>query len=279
MLTSNGYRLADTPARLGELVPVPDHQRGDRDALWNRLRRDGYLFLPAQLDAGLVTEFRRHYFSALVGSGLADGPDGHDSGGRLIDAPLLRKMLFGDIVPGTAYRKFCTQQAIRGWFEWFYDDRVFLHKRKILRHIRPGEAGIGTSTQAHYDLVYLREGTDRLLSAWIPLGDCPIERGPLIYLEDSHRYYTERERAGDELPAASMTADLPRLADQADTRWLISDFRAGDVMIHSPYMVHASLDNADRDRMIRLSTDIRYQRAGDPIDWRWQTDWHPDDGL
>lgn len=101
----------------------------------------------------------------------------------------------------------------------------------------------------------------------------------MIYLEGSHRYYTDRERAGDELPAASMTADLPRLADEADTRWLISDFRTGDVMIHSPYMVHASLDNADHDRMIRLSTDIRHQRAGDPIDWRWQTDWHPNDGL
>lgn len=30
---------------------------------------------------------------------------------------------------------------------------------------------------------------------------------------------------------------------------------------------------------MRLSTDIRYQRAADPIDWRWQEHWHHQDGL
>jgi hypothetical protein len=50
-------------------------------------------------------------------------------------------------------------------------------------------------------------------------------------------------------------------------------------MIHSPYIVHASLDNVDPDGIIRLSTDIRYQRHSDPIDWRWQNHWHDQDGL
>jgi hypothetical protein len=30
---------------------------------------------------------------------------------------------------------------------------------------------------------------------------------------------------------------------------------------------------------MRLSTDIRYQRASEPIDWRWQEHWHDADGL
>jgi hypothetical protein len=28
---------------------------------------------------------------------------------------------------------------------------------------------------------------------------------------------------------------------------------------------------------MRLSTDIRFQRASDTIDPRWQNHWHPDD--
>ncbi len=80
-------------------------------------------------------------------------------------------------------------------------------------------------------------------------------------------------------PAASITADLPALADEYGTRWLAADYAAGDIVVHSPYLVHASLDNTDPGGIIRLSTDIRYQRTDEPIDWRWQNDWHDADGL
>jgi hypothetical protein len=43
--------------------------------------------------------------------------------------------------------------------------------------------------------------------------------------------------------------------------------------------VHAATDNVDPRGRIRLSTDIRYQRVADPIDWRWQEHWHDQDGL
>lgn len=281
-LTSNEYELDLSPDRWGPLHPVPDAERGDREALWERLRRDGYLYLPGLLDRDEVLTFRAYYFEKLAAAGLtaADRPygEGRDSG-RTIDRAALRNALFSEVVPGPEYAQFCTQPALRGWFEWMYQQQTFLHQRKIIRHTRPGEMGIGTATHGHYDLVYLREGTDRLLSAWIPLGDVPIERGPLIYLEGSHLDYFASEQQGQQLPAAPMTADLPALADKTNRRWVGTDFRAGDVMIHSPYTVHASLDNVDPERILRLSTDIRYQSAADPIDWRWQNHWHDQDGL
>jgi hypothetical protein len=81
------------------------------------------------------------------------------------------------------------------------------------------------------------------VSSWIPLGDCPIERGPLVYLEGSHHVVRRQEAEGTlRRPAASMTADLPALAED-------------------------------------LSTDIRYQAADQPIDARWQNQWHDEDGL
>jgi hypothetical protein len=281
-LRSNDYRLDCSADRWGTLPPVPASERGDRDALWRRLQHDGYLYLPDLLDRATVLEFRRYYFQRLAAAGLTD-PDrdfgeGRDSG-EPIDRAAMRAALFSDVVPGPVYERFCTQPALRGWFAWMYQEEPFLHRRRILRHTRPGEMGVGTATHAHYDLVYLREGTDQLLSAWIPLGDIPLERGPLIYLEGTHGDYLRAEQRGEQLPPQGITADLPALADRLDRRWLGTGFRAGDVLIHSPYAVHASLDNVDRDGILRLSTDIRYQRRSDPIDWRWQNHWHDRDGL
>ena len=158
------------------------------------------------------------------------------------------------------------------------------------------EPGAPHCTGAHYDLVYLRGGTDRLCTSWIPLGDTPVEMGGLCYLAGSDGWGRQKEaehraRTAHLDPAERITAysqymaggwlsrDLRALAQDADLRWLVADYAAGDMVVHSPYMVHASTMNTDAARRIRLSADIRYQRAADPIDQRWQNLWRPDDGL
>ncbi len=282
-LTSNGYSLDQRPERLGRLEPVPHEARQDRDELWRRLRRDGYLYLSDHLPAEVVMEFRRYYFTMLSQAGvLAEGTDPVEgvAAQEFPDWGSFRRVLFDEVVPGAEYQALCSHPRIKDWFAWLLEDEVHLHRRKIIRHTRPGDTGIGTSTQAHYDLVYLREGTDRVLSMWIPLGDIPLERGGLLYLEGSHHQVMAQERAGTlRLPATSITADLPGLADREDARWLVADYRAGDVMVHSAHIIHAALDNVDPRGRMRLSTDIRYQRSSDPIDWRWQEHWHDADGL
>jgi hypothetical protein len=283
MITSNGYVLDESPQRLGALEAVPEHERLDRDALWTRLRRDGYLYLKGHLNPETANSFRGYYFEQLEGANItAPGTDPQEgiSSPEDVDRAKMREVLFGTIVPGSEYQTLCAHPDIAGWFSWFLQDEAHLHRRKIIRHTKPGEAGIGTATQAHYDLVYLREGSDRVLSMWIPLGDCPVARGGLAYLENSHHWVMAQERAGTlAQPAASITADLPGLADKHNTRWLVTDYEAGDVMVHSAHMVHASTDNVDPANKLRLSTDIRYQRATEPIDWRWQEHWNFDDGL
>lgn len=283
MLTSNGYVLDEAPHRLGDLEPVPAAERSDRDALWQRLRREGYLYLTDHLDPDVVHAFRRYYFERLMDTGLvrrdSDPLEGLQGDGEL-DRGLLRERLFHEIVPSAQYQAFCALPQIKDWFAWLLEDEVHLHRRKIIRHTRPGEKGIGTATQAHYDLVYLRGGTDRVLSAWIPLGDTPVSRGGLTYLERSHHRVLAEEASGRlQAPAASITADLPGLAEEYDSRWLTADYRAGDIVVHSAHIVHAATDNVDEGDVMRLSTDIRYQRSSEPIDWRWQEHWHDRDGL
>ncbi|MBP2414087.1 hypothetical protein JOF48_002886 [Arthrobacter stackebrandtii] len=283
MITSNGYVLEENERRLGLLEPVPDGERHDRNALWARLRRDGYLYLKGHLSPETVNGFRGYYFQSLDGANVTE--PGTDPGlgistPEAVDRASMREALFGTVVPGPEYQQLCEHPAIADWFAWFLEDDVHLHRRKIIRHTKPGEAGIGTATQAHYDLVYLREGSDKVLSMWIPLGDCPLERGGLAYLENSHHWVMAQEREGTlQRPAVSITADLPGLADTHNTRWLVTDYEAGDVVVHSAHIVHASTDNVDPANKLRLSTDIRYQRKTEPIDWRWQEHWNFDDGL
>lgn len=287
VLTSNGYVLDESPHRLGEVRDSSSLAR-DHEGLWDRLRTDGHLLLRGFLDPSDVWDFRAHYFETLRPTGLlAAGSAAVD--GRSGDAPpdpaMLRSLLFQTIVPGREYDAFCTQRRIRSFFSWLLGTPsegapIHLHRRKILRHTQPGATGIGAATQAHYDLVYLREGTERVLSMWVPLGDCPRERGGLAYLEGSHHGVLRDEALGSlPRPAASITADLPGLADEHDSRWLVADYRAGDVLIHSAHIIHAATDNVDAGGLMRLSTDFRYQRTGEPIDWRWQDHWIDTDGL
>ena len=76
-----------------------------------------------------------------------------------------------------------------------------------------------------------------------------------------------------------LTKDLPALADRLDARWLLANYSAGDMVIHSPYMIHAATMNIDPLNRVRLSTDIRYQRVSDEIDPRWTNHWSLDDML
>jgi hypothetical protein len=276
VLTSNGYVLDEHPDRLGWLEPVPEVERSSRPDLLGRLDRDGYLYLPGFLDPAVVEDFRAYYFTVLKPAGL-DQRQRHDVP---LDLGLLRQILFDEIVPGSPYESLCRHPVIAEWFRWLLAEVVHLHKRKIIRHVRPGEVGVGTATQAHYDLVYLREGTDRVLSMWIPLGDCPLERGGLVYLQGSHHRVRREESEGRlQRPAASITADLPKLADDQGARWLRANYRAGDVVVHCSQIIHAALDNVDSDDTVRLSTDIRYQRTTESIDKRWQQHWVDTDGL
>ena len=41
-------------------------------------------------------------------------------------------------------------------------------------------------------------------------------------------------------------------------RWLVADYEAGDVVFHSPWMIHGATKNEDSEGRIRLATDLRF---------------------
>lgn len=293
-LHAGGHTLDGSPRRLGWLRPSDPAEAFE--TLASRFRQDGYLYLKGFLPRDAVLEQRRRSLSHLDLAGLlAPGTDpvlGVARTGEIDNGAVNRRLM--EYVRSAAYESFCMTPRL-----WQFMDRLvgglsYLHKRKLLRHTLPGQS---YSTPAHYDLVYLRGGTDRLVTVWIPVGDCPVEMGGLLYLENSHRLGVQMEAAfaakSGELSAEQrisaynkhmseggwISKNLPEMAEKFDSRWLVADYAAGDVVLHSPFMIHAATLNESRDGLIRLSTDIRYQNVVDEIDARWNNHWSLDDML
>ncbi len=292
-LVSNGFTLSTAPERLGWLQPT-DPSR-PMSELREQYAAQGYLWLKGILPRQEVLEFRARFFRAFWEANLiapdSDPVEGIYSGGP-VNEDLARKTLM-EIVRWAEYEAFCLALPIRRFYEAFFEGAPYLHKRKLIRYTVPQDP---RATGAHYDLVYLRGGTDRLCTSWIPIGDIPVEQGGLVYLEGSDAWAraleAEYNRQNQHLPREQrisafnknmsggwLSKDLPALAEQLNTRWLIADYEAGDMVVHSPYMVHAATMNLDPTGRMRLSTDIRYQRVRDEIDVRWQNHWSLDDML
>ncbi|MER8901595.1 phytanoyl-CoA dioxygenase family protein [Mesorhizobium sp. M0772] len=294
-LNANGKTLSMAPNRLGRLVPT-DAGVGI-DAIRGLLAEQGYVWLKGMLPRRDVIGFRGWVFSYLADTGLlqpgSDPALGLAAAAGTFDRQFADRRLMA-LVRSTAYEGFCAQPLMARLMDAFVGGLSYLHKRKIMRFTQPGTT---VATPAHYDLVYLRGGTSRIVTAWIPIGDVPVDMGGLVYLEGSHAIGLDmearfaRDNAGlspqERISAYNrnmseggwVSKDLPDMAERFDTRWLIADFEAGDVVLHSPYMIHASTTNQSAEGRIRLSTDIRYQNVDDEIDARWGKHWSLDDML
>ncbi|KQV66403.1 phytanoyl-CoA dioxygenase family protein [Rhizobium sp. Root1220] len=293
-LVANGKLLSAAANRMGPLLPT-DPEIG-LEAIRARYEEHGYVWLNGFVKRSDVVEFRGWVFSHLAAAGLIEnGSDpaiGLSSKGNLKKALVDRILM--SLVRSVAFEGFCAQPRLARFMDEFLSGISYLHKRKIMRFTQPGTV---TVTPAHYDLVYLRGGTSRIVTAWIPLGDTPVEMGGLVYLEGSHAVGARME-AEFQAKSAALTPDerisafnrnmtkggwvskdLPDMAERFDKRWLIADYEAGDVVLHSPYMIHASTTNQSADDRIRLSTDIRYQNVEDEIDARWANHWSLGDML
>ncbi len=294
-LSSNGFALDMSPERLGWLTPSDPHDTIAQ--LRDQFQAQGYLWLKSLLPRAKVLEMRRRYFAAMQETGLlkpgTDPIDGIYSGDETPKQGHINKIM-AEIVRRADYEAFCFSDEVWRFFESLLAGAVYLHKRKLVRHVVPYATA---ATGAHYDLTYLRGGTDTVCTAWIPIGDTPVELGGLVYLEGSDKFGREQEAEfsrknadlspEDRISAYNknmtttgwLTKDLPMLANRLNSRWLVADYEAGDMMIHSAYMIHAATTNLSDSGVIRLSTDIRYQRIRDEIDARWNEHWSLDDML
>lgn len=167
-------------------------------------------------------------------------------------------------------------------------------RRQLLRTNIP--RSYKTATRVHYDQMYLRKMEPGAVTGWIPIGDVSPVSGGLLYLEGSRDMGLEIEKAfldrNSTLPpdeqisafnqnmlyGGGLTKDCAAFARATNRRWLVGDYRAGDVVFHHSCMIHCSANNEDPDERIRLATDVRFADKQAPFDDRWNEFYYAGDG-
>jgi hypothetical protein len=243
----------------------------DPAALRRRLAEDGYLFLRGVLDRDAVMDARREVLARLA------AVDEIVPGGDVFTGCSARKAREPDL--GRFWRSVSEGPALR----------AATHGRDISRvmEIVAGEApraqdflflrvGVpGRATGLHFDYPFFTRMHDQVWTVWTSMGDTPVSRGPLMVVENSHRFSDLVES----VVGFDVVRDTSRKAAFADnaidfarargTRLLTADFRAGDVILFGMYLLHGSLDHSDPGGTVRVSTDLRWQPARLPADPRY----------
>lgn len=282
-VTSNGIDLDLAPEKFGLLRDSTDIV-GDADALQERVAEDGYLYLPGLLNRDEVLEARREVALRLQALGqLAPDTDPMEC----IAAPGVKVAFNPDVArENPALLQVLYDGPMMAFWERFFGEPVRHFDYTWFRTVAPG---FGTPT--HTDAVYMNRGTQRLFTAWTPIGDIPLHVGGLMILEGSHKHQKLRENysskdvdsfcvnrvgegytgmggGGNIRSGGHLSKNARSLREAIGGRWLTTpEFRAGDALFFTIFTVHASLDN--HSDQIRLSSDSRYQAASEPADERW----------
>ena len=124
----------------------------------------------------------------------------------------------------------------------------------VQRNIFPQTGSFDFTTGIHQDRVHIGGATSYAL--WMPLGDCPREKGrwQLLPAPTRREFWTTKVGSG----AGGMDIAVP-----IPGTWVTGAFKAGDALIFQDVTVHKAL--ANRTREIRMSFDARYQPLSQPI--------------
>lgn len=236
-----GWTAWRPPFALG-LLHDASAERDDPTRLRHGALREGYVFLRGLLPRAAVMTLRRKAISACREVGLLDGRDrwcggrfGDGSGtGAYTDARWLQLQQRLFVQPEFAALE--SHPVLRSVVGHILDAVPVGGQGSVCRLAPPSLHQAPTSI--HRDYQYMPRST-RLWTAWLPLGDCPLELGPLAVSPRSQQH--------------DGNADLP---------WASAPMRAGDVLLVNALTLHRACPNFTRDR-VRLSLDLRYVHPGD----------------
>lgn len=263
--------LVPPPPEPASLRPFEDASDllGDPVGLRARAQSDGYLFFRGLLDPEPILQLRRAVLAVLDAHDLRL-PEGGGLSGKLdldalkrIPAEDLRsdigvtRQMYVELQQIPLLHRLPHDRALLQVYQTLFGEEVFVHPRHIMRAMTPHPAVVATPPHQDFPLV---QGSPDTWTCWFPVGECPKELGSLVVLAGSHRNgYLPIVRGRG---AGGLVAQL---CDEDD--WVGGDFAVGDVLTFSCFTVHRSLTPVIDDE-IRISLDVRYQRAADRIEAR-----------
>jgi len=254
----------------------------DGSALAERMRRDGYLFLPGLLPRDDVAAVQRQ-IAEIAREARWLRPDRPvqeaiaDLSGFCVDPDPTYLKTLRRINRLEDYHALKHHPVLIDLLERMLGGAILPHPRVLMRNIFPQRDEY--TTKAHQDYPNV-QGTTEVYTAWMPLIDCPLHVGPLQIAAGSHT-------SGVYDFGIAGGAGGIEITDPFEGRWVCGDFAAGDVLLFHSMTVHKGLPN--RSDRLRMSMDVRYQLAsepfnidnanpdGQPLSWEEvYADWHSD---
>ena len=246
---------------------------GDPGALRDRLADDGYLLLRGFHPRDAVLRARATILDYLAAHGaLAAGAAPEEAvAAPSAEPPNMKGRR--EITHHPAVQAILEGPPVMALFARLFDEPARAFDYKWLRATPPGEF-----TGVHADSVYMGRGSPRLLSCWIPFGEVTPAMGAITLCVGSTRspnFARVRETYGRSDSDRDgyggwLTLDPLELSERVGARWATTTFAPGDILVFGMQMLHASFVNiTDRHR---LSCDVRFQPAAEPVDERWVGD-------
>lgn len=195
--------------------------------------------LPDEIIDAAVAGAERHWngdrdWPLPINSGFADWKPSDGSGIRNSEYTALQNRDIRALVEypliGAIAARLARSPEIRLW-----DDQL------VSKPPSPGEGGpvVGWHTDRAYWMTCTSED---MLTAWIPLHDCPVEMGPVIYIDGSHRWPgTETMRHFNSPDLDSLHSSL-KGGDERDlesTKRVIA-LEKGQMSFHHSRLIHGS---------------------------------------
>ncbi len=231
----------------------------DGAGLRSRLERDGYVFIRGLLPAPMIFNVRSRLLAKAAAGGWLDPAAPIEAGianpaaaCKDPEEPYMR--VFRGLWSDEDLHRLRIHPRVLDLFSRIFGERALAHPMFVQRNIFPQADDFDFTTGVHQDRVHIGGATSYAL--WMPLGDCPREKGALAVAAGSHTRGILDTKVGSGAGGMDIAVPIPGT-------WATGAFRAGDALIFEDVTVHKALPN--RTNEIRMSFDARYQPASQPV--------------
>lgn len=136
----------------------------------------------------------------------------------------------------------------------------------------------GGITPWHADQYYWPVSSDKMVTAWVPLQETPLDMGPLAFCEKSHRFQIGRDLEISDESEMTLKQALQNFQTEE------SRFDIGDVSFHTGWTFHrAGANSTDRPRevmtVIYMDEDMRLVAPKNKNQTRDIERWCPGGGI
>jgi hypothetical protein len=231
-------------------LKTSNHLLGNRAALADAFKENGYLFFRDVLDKGAIARLRRVYMDTLYEIGVVDPQSDEPIWNGASLANFVERMK--SLTAKEPWKRFRDDPKISDWFRYLIgEDYIWLPL--IVYRVTPPALTSQADREAtsRFRLVhqdgFFNDGL-KFMICWMPLSHIDEEVGGMAIAEGYHRHGYLHDRSSPPM------FDIPKGAIPDDA-WTRTNFEPGDLLIQHDAMPHTGITN--QSNRFRLSMDFR----------------------